>query len=81
MSQAKVDRYKAAKANRKETMKKEKRRRVINRLVTAVVCVAVLGWFGYSVYGTVESNKEKEAIEVDYSAVNDFTSSLSEATE
>lgn len=78
MSQAKVDRYKAEKANRKEIMKKEKMKKTLHRCVTAVVCAAIVGWFGYSVYGTYESNKAKESVEIDYSAISDFTSTLSE---
>ena len=81
MSQAKVDRYKAAKANRKEIMRKEKMKKMLHRCVTAVVCAAVVGWFGYSVYGTYEANKPKESVEIDYSAINDFTSSLTETAE
>ena len=38
MSQEKVAKYKEAKANRKQTMKKEKRARLIRNIVTGVVC-------------------------------------------
>ena len=44
MSQEKVARYKEAKANRKETIKKEKRQKMLRTTVATVICVAVLGW-------------------------------------
>ena len=48
MSQAKVEKYKEQKANRKQTMKKEKIQRIVRNSIAAVVVVAALGWVGYS---------------------------------
>ena len=44
MSQAKVDRYKEEKKNRKQTMKKEKRNRVLARSLGVVIAAAVVCW-------------------------------------
>lgn len=77
MSQEKVARYKEAKANRKETIKKEKRKKMLRTTVATVICVAVLGWVGYSAVEYHKANKQREAVEVDYSAVNEYLEQLS----
>lgn len=77
MSQEKVARYKEAKANRKETIKKEKRQKMLRTTVATVICVAVLGWVGYSAVEYHKANKQREAVEVDYSAVNEYLEQLS----
>ena len=77
MSQEKVARYKEAKANRKETIKKEKRQKMLRTTVATVICVAVLSWVGYSGVEYYQANKQREAVEVDYSAVNDYLEQLS----
>ncbi len=42
MSQEKVDRYKEQKANRKELMAKEKRKRAVTRAIAITIAVLVL---------------------------------------
>ena len=69
MSQEKVDRNKAAKANRKKDMQKEKTK----------LCAAIIGWGGYSIYQRQASNKTAETIEVDASALADYQNSLVQA--
>ena len=78
MSQAKVDRYKEEKANRKKTMKHDKIKRTISAICGTVVCIAVVGWVGYSAYGYFHSEKEKNPTqtEIDLSALNDYMSTL-----
>lgn len=76
MSQAKVDRYKAEKANRKEIMKKEKRMKVIRNVTASVVVVAVIGWIGHSGYTSYMNNQPAESAEVDYTAVADYLSNM-----
>lgn len=78
MSQEKVTKYKEAKANRKETMKKQKQAKMIRNTVMAVVVVAVLGWVGYSAVDYYQKNQPRESVEVDYSAVDDYLESISE---
>ena len=47
MSQEKVTRYKEEKANRKQTMKKQKRATLVRNTIACVVVAAVVGWVGY----------------------------------
>lgn len=76
MSQAKVERNKEAKKNRKETMAKEKRQRTLNRAIAGVVCVALLGWIGYSGYQVYQNTKPLETVYVDMTELNNYMSSL-----
>lgn len=78
MSQEKVDRYKKEKANRKQTMKKEKIQNVLRKCVVAFVAVLLVGWIGYSAYSTYESKKPKAEAEIDYSAFDEFVQNLNQ---
>ena len=78
MSQAKVDRYKQEKANRKETIKKEKTANAIRKSVVVIAAVAVIGWVGYSAVDTYQSYQPKESVEVDFSALDNLSLELSE---
>ena len=78
MSQEKVAKYKEAKLNRKETMKKQKRAKLVRNTVITVVCVAALGWVGFSAVKYYQENQPRLNVEVDYSAVDEYTKSLSE---
>ena len=73
MSQEKVAKYKESKANRKEAMKKQKQARLVRNTVLTVVCVAVIGWLGYSAVDYIKNHQPRLNVEVDYSAVEDFT--------
>ncbi len=76
MSQAKVDKYKQDKANRKQIIAKEKAKQMWRRVVVSVLGLALVGWLGYSAYNMYESNKPKETAEIDYSAVTDYQEGL-----
>ena len=76
MSQEKVNRYKEEKANRKQIMKKQKRNRIISRIAGVVVCLALAGWFGYSVYDTSTKNDTVSQTEVNLTAIQDYLSGL-----
>ena len=78
MSQAKVDKYKEAKAHRKETMKKEKTASMIRKAVAAVIAIAVIGWAGYSAYNAYTTYEPNETVEIDYSAVDNLGTEVSE---
>ena len=71
MSQAKVDRYKDEKKNRKKNMKN-----IIRRCVVGVIAVALIGCAGYSVHNIYESKKPTEKVTVDYSAMTTLSQSL-----
>ena len=78
MSQAKVDRYKEEKANRKKIMKQEKVKHVLRNLAASAVIIALVGWVGYSVYGIYEDHQPRQSVEVDYSAVDSYLNSIVE---
>lgn len=75
MSQAKVDRNKENKANRKQIVAKEKRQRTLTKFCGVVILVAILGWAGYSAYGIYES--KQPAIYADLTSINEYVNSLS----
>lgn len=77
MSQEKVNRYKEQKKNRKEIVKKEKRKAVISKVCVAAVLLVVAGWLVYSAVITVQ-NIEGPAVTVDTSALTDYVNTLGE---
>lgn len=80
MSQAKVDKYKNEKANRKKTNARNKVKRVIARIVAAAAVVALVGWGGYSGYQYYEKSRPVNCYYADISAVSDYLQGLSSAT-
>lgn len=78
MSQAKVDQYKKEKASRKETMAKEKRKRMISRLCWSVVGVVLAAWIGVSSVNFVKNNRPVETIYADTTALDSYLQSLYE---
>ena len=59
MSQAKVDRYKKEKANRKQIMRKQKMMNFARKAVLSLAALALIGWLGYSAWDMYESGKER----------------------
>lgn len=78
MSQAKVDRYKEEKANRKQNMKKQRMMNVVRKCALTVAGLAIVVWLGFSAYNTIESNKEREIASINYDAVNTYMEELTE---
>lgn len=78
MSQQKVDQYKKEKASRKQTMHKERVKGIVRTCAAVVVAVALVGWIGFSAYDSYTSNQERPSAEVNYDAVTDYMSGLSE---
>lgn len=81
MSQAKVDRYKEEKKNRKKIMAKEKRMRIAGYVAGCLVAgclvaAGIIGWAGYSGYSAYEANKPMETIYANLDSVTDYMSSL-----
>ena len=76
MSQAKVEKYKEQKANRKQTMKKEKLQSIVRNSIAAVVIVAALGWVGYSGVKSIIESIPREEVKVDYNAISNYESAL-----
>lgn len=79
MSQAKVDRNKERKANKKKIMAQEKRKHLAAVICGWVIAVAIAGWAGYSAYGIYEKNQPVETIYANLDAINNYTASLNEA--
>lgn len=78
MSQEKVDRYKQEKANRKKIMRKQRIMNVLRKCVLSLAGLALIGWLGYSAYDTYTSNQEREVVSVNYDAIDNYLSGLSE---
>lgn len=76
MSQAKVDRYKEAKKNRKKIMRREKRNHYLGCTAAVVIAAGLIGWAGYSVYANYQANKPASYTEVDMTALTDYYSDL-----
>ena len=78
MSQAKVDKYKEEKANRKKTMKKEKIMKTVVAILAILVIAAPIVWVGYSAVDTIIKNQPRESVEVDYTALDDYATEIAE---
>lgn len=76
MSQAKVDRYKEEKKNRKQEMAKEKRQNMLRAFAGGVVLVVLLGWAGVSAYDVYKASQPLETIYVDTAAIDDYMNQL-----
>lgn len=76
MSQAKVDRNKQEKANRKKTVARQKRNHLIAVVCGWVIAIAIVGWAGVSAYNIYESKKPVETIYANLDAINDYMASL-----
>ncbi len=76
MSQAKVDQYKKEKANRKQTMAKEKVKRTIAKICGAVVGIVLVAWIGISTVDFVKENRPVDTIYCKTDAISDFLTDL-----
>lgn len=70
MSQAKVDRYKEEKKNRKEIMAKEKREWTMVKVGGGLLAALIVAWIGFSVYQTIKAPKAEENTPI---TVTDYT--------
>ena len=76
MSQAKVDKYKQEKANRKEIIAKEKRKKMMIKLGFGAVLVALVAWIGISTADFVYESRPKDKIYVQTSEVDKYLNAL-----
>lgn len=85
MSQEKVDKYKEYKANKAKILKREKMMHRLEMGAIAVVCVAFIGWVGFSVYQKTTENASGDAqqtvTELDATAIDEYLSSLENTEE
>lgn len=73
MSQEKVERYKKEKANRKKEIRKQRLMDVVRKVILTIAAIALIGWLGYSTY---TANQEREAVSVDYDAVDTYSENV-----
>ncbi len=78
MSQAKVDQYKKEKANRKAIMAKEKRQKMIVKICSSVVFLALVVWMGVSIVSSIYNNRPQETVYVDTDEIDNYLDSLYE---
>lgn len=76
MSQAKVDRYKQEKRNRKQIMAREKRQHIAVCTAGCVLAAAIVGWAGYSGYRAYQNSRPLETIYVNLDSINDYMTQL-----
>ena len=72
MSQEKVTKYKEAKANRKEIMKKEKRKKLIGNLMFALIPIILIAGIAIGIIDTYTDFKPRQSVEVKYSTISNF---------
>ena len=75
MSQEKVDRYKEQKANRKQIMAREKRRKFLIKVRAGVIALALVCWLGYSIYDTV-NKPDTSDVAITTTAIDDYVNGL-----
>ena len=76
MSQAKVDQYKKEKANRKETMAKEKRQKLLMKIGASAVLVVLVAWVGISTADFIYESRPKEKIYVETTEIDKYLDSI-----
>ena len=83
MSQKKVDNYRAGKYGRSKAVRKEKIIDKLEILAWIAICVAMVGWIGFSAYAKIEANEASTVTEtvMDTSAIDNYVSGLSSDAE
>ena len=76
MSQAKVDQYKKEKANRKETIAKEKRQRMIMKISASAILVVMLAWVGISTVDFIYESRPQETVYVQTTEIDNYLDAL-----
>lgn len=76
MSQAKVDRYKQEKANRKQIMARNRIKRTCGIILGWVILALIVGWAGYNGYKYYEANKPIETFYCDTSDLDSYLQAL-----
>ncbi len=76
MSQAKVDQYKKEKANRKATIAKEKRIRVIGRICSGILLCGLAVWVGISTVNFIKDSRPVETIYCQTDAIDTYLNGI-----
>ncbi|MBQ8519509.1 MAG: hypothetical protein IJ455_07920 [Agathobacter sp.] len=78
MSQAKVDQYKKEKANRKVTMAKEKRQKMIIKICSGAVLLVLVAWVGISTVDFIYESRPQDTVYVETTEIDNYLESLYE---
>ncbi len=78
MSQAKVDQYKKEKANRKETIAKDKRNKKITKFCAGVAVGLLAVWIGVSTVAAIKESRPVETIYCETGALDEYINGLYE---
>ena len=83
MSQKKVDNYRAGKYGRAKAARKERIIDKLEILAWIAICVAMVGWIGFSAYTKIEAKEASTVTEtvMDTSAIDNYVSGLSSDTQ
>ena len=83
MSQKKVDNYRAGKYGRSKASRKERIIDKLEILAWIAICVAMVGWIGFSAYAIIEAKEASTVTEtvMDTSAIDNYVSGLSSDAE
>ena len=83
MSQKKVDTYRAGKYGRSKASRKERIIDKLEILAWIAICVAMVGWIGFSAYAKIEAKEASTVTEtvMDTSAIDNYVSGLSSDAE
>ena len=83
MSQKKVDNYRADKYGRAKAARKERIIDKLEILAWIAICVAMVGWIGFSAYTKIEAKEASTVTEtvMDTSAIDNYVSGLSSDAE
>lgn len=83
MSQKKVDNYRVGKYGRSKASRKERIIDKLEILAWIAICVAMVGWIGFSAYAKIEAKEASTVTEtvMDTSAIDNYVSGLSSDAE
>ncbi len=76
MSQEKVTKYKEEKLKRKETMKKQKRDKIVRDCLFALIPIALVGVIGLTIYTTYLDSVPRPSVDVKYQTISDFSDKM-----
>ena len=78
MSQEKVERYKQEKANRKQTVKKERMKRAASKVCAWAILLLIVGWAGYSGYQYYDAKPAAKTICCQTAEIDNYMDGLAE---
>ncbi len=83
MSQAKVDKYKEDKKNRKKIMAKEKREWFLTQLLLIVAGIVIVAWVAIGAFQAIRNSAPAPVVEpvtytIDNTAIEDYLDALEE---